>query len=675
MAAEDFQSFVIHTREGWRQGRSESLWIDDAARLILLPRQELLWPQDVGRDDNIVAAAIGFDRLGAIYIFDAEHDQLYHYGIDDMEARPARRPDVSDLVQSSAPPGEGRRARLASRHSTLYLADTDNRRVHAFHLPALTRRYTLGDGGDGTHPDADALPLPSQPVEFGEPTAMVVDQHGYLYVLDQVQKQVFRFNSNGVPTAFSMQTDAGFLQAPIDMAIDHEDFIYILDSAQPAILKFDRNGRALGRVVTLRHVCPPIREPLALTVDPQGLIHVADRGCLHHFDAAGRYLGMSPSQNDCTQLATAPDGALYGLCGQANHILRLGKSNRFDVQGIYYSRVFDSTLPDCQWHRLYIEAEIPEKTALTISFQASNTPLSGFEAGDWRPVLRSPQGTTATLDALFDNALGRYLQLKVELHGDAYHTPAIKLARVYLQRDSYLRYLPAVYGEEPQSRHFLERFLSIFESIALDTEDKIDAIPRYLDAVATDAEFLDWLGNWLAIVNDHNWPEARQRRFLKMAFDLYAQRGTPQGLQRMIELFTDRPARVVEHFRGRPPMILGASDGPRVGQSSIVSVAPLPPLILEESSRLGAFRLTEPTDLPEVAIEQFELHAYDLTILADTSRLQPESQERMLHRLIEDGKPAHMRYQLKTTGRAAMQLGQHSLLGVDTVLTQEPSPI
>ncbi|MDH3605285.1 MAG: hypothetical protein OEU26_37305, partial [Candidatus Tectomicrobia bacterium] len=429
MASEDFQSFVIHTPEGWRQGRSESLWIDDQARLGLAPHQELRLPQEAGRADAIV-----FDDLGGVYVFDAERGQLSRYCLEGTEVRPVLRLDVSSLrpapIESAAANDAVRRGSLAVSRSTLYIADTLYRRVLAFHLPTFRLRYILGDG---MLPYADAFPPTSQPVEFGLPTAIATDPHGHLYVLDQAEKQIYRFNRYGLSIAFFAQNDACLLQTPIDMAIDREDVIYILDTAQRAILKFDRNGCAMGRVAAFRHACPPIRRPIALTVDQQGVIYVAERlqpsgSRIHRFDAHGRYLGMSRIPGACTQLTTAPDGTVYGLCSSEGYLVRFGGSDRFEARGTYYSRVFDSTLPDCQWHRLYIDAKMPEKTSLAISFQASNTPLSTIEDGDWRSVLSSPQGTSVTQDALFDDARGRYLQLKVELYGDEHHTPAIKLA-------------------------------------------------------------------------------------------------------------------------------------------------------------------------------------------------------------------------------------------------------
>jgi phage tail-like protein len=674
IAAEDFQYFVIHTLEGWRQGRSESLGIDQQGRLVLSPQQSIPLPKDVGH-----AVAIAFDRWGGLYVLDAKHCRLYRYCLGDLEGKPVfRLGDCGSLpvqFNFSAPTGDAVRGGIALGKSTLYIADTFNHRMQAFYLTTFQLRYIL-DGVTPPYPEA----FPARPLQLALPTAILTDQQGDVYVLDTEKKHVVKFNAYGLANRVLPQGDDSPLQEPVDMAIDGQEVLYILDTAQPAVLKFDRAGRALGPVGDFRQACPPIREPLALTVDHQGVMHVADRGQpghsrVHRFDAQGRYLGSISSSHPCTQLTIAPDGTLYGLCGQEGRIIRFGGSNRFAAQGTYYSRIFDSTKLDCHWHRLYIDAEVPEKTLLDVSWYASNTARESRDILEWSPVLNSPQDMIATRDALFDEARGQYLHLKFELHGDEYHTPAIKLAKVYFERDSYLRYLPAAYQEDLEGRNFLERFLSIVESVSLDIEDKIATIPRYFDARATDAAFLDWLGSWLAIVRDYNWSETQKRQFVENAFQFYAQRGTPAGLQRMIEWFTGGQARVVEHFRVRRPMILGMLDAPRVGQSTMVGAQPMQPLVLEESSRIGAFALKDPTPLSEVPFEQFALDAYDFTVLVNTSGLQDDSQEGALRRLIEDGKPAYMRYRLITTRHAAIQLGPQSLLEVNTVLTQGFQPM
>src|SRR5262249_45905135 len=64
----------------------------------------------------------------------------------------------------------------------------------------------------------------------------------------------------------------------------------------------------------------------------------------------------------------------------------------------------------------------------------------------------------------------------------------------------------------------------------------------------------------------------------------------------------------------------------------------------------------------------------DFTVLVDTSRLT-EAQERALHRLIQEEKPAHTNFNLRTNRKAAMQLGAYSLLGVDTKLSKGFEPM
>ena len=248
--------------------------------------------------------------------------------------------------------------------------------------------------------------------------------------------------------------------------------------------------------------------------------------------------------------------------------------------------------------------------------------------------------------------------------GDGFHTHKVGEARLYFQRISYLRYLPGTYQEDEDGRYFLERFLSIFESVSYGIEQEIAGAARYFDPAAVDGEFLDWLGTWLAVLRDANWPEAKRREFLKRAFRLYQIRGTTSGLRQMIELFTEGRTFVVEHHRLRTPMVLSANS--TLGSSTVVGKAPSKKLVLEESSRIGEFALIEGD---EPAAKPFEAGAYDFTVVADTSKLTGEALVRALRRLIEEEKPAHTRFFLRTGG-AAMQLGVSALLQVDTRLSK-----
>ncbi|HET8841408.1 MAG TPA: phage tail protein I [Ktedonobacteraceae bacterium] len=98
----------------------------------------------------------------------------------------------------------------------------------------------------------------------------------------------------------------------------------------------------------------------------------------------------------------------------------------------------------------------------------------------------------------------------------------------------FARFLPDIY----QENDFLQRFLRIFEDIWEPLEYRQDHIALYFDPRTCPVSFLPWLASWLDIPLNHHWPEARQRRLLSQAMELYSWRGTSYGLARLIEICT-----------------------------------------------------------------------------------------------------------------------------------------
>lgn len=107
----------------------------------------------------------------------------------------------------------------------------------------------------------------------------------------------------------------------------------------------------------------------------------------------------------------------------------------------------------------------------------------------------------------------------------------------------YSRYLPDIY----QENDFLQRFLSIFEDIWEPLEQRQDYIHMYFDPRTCPAPFLPWLASWLGLTFNPHWPEARRRRLLAQAMDLYRWRGTRYGLMRMIEVCTGLTPVIIEN--------------------------------------------------------------------------------------------------------------------------------
>lgn len=246
-------------------------------------------------------------------------------------------------------------------------------------------------------------------------------------------------------------------------------------------------------------------------------------------------------------------------------------------------RPFDSNIPGCVWHRLFLDAQIPQETKILIRARASDdTEL--LEQSDWSeqpaPYLRSGGAElpyyepwadmkpvperTGTWEILFQNINGRYLQLELTIQGNGRSTPAIRALRAWYPRFSYLeQYIPTIYREDPLSASFLERWLANFEGLYTNLEDKIEHASLLFDARTAPANALEWLACWFGMVLDPLWPEDRRRLLIRHIDQLYRMRGTVRGLETAIRLYVDEKVdeslfdaqqkdegtvRIVEHF-------------------------------------------------------------------------------------------------------------------------------
>src|ERR671938_879784 len=116
---------------------------------------------------------------------------------------------------------------------------------------------------------------------------------------------------------------------------------------------------------------------------------------------------------------------------------------------------------------------------------------------------------------------------------------------------SYLDYLPAIFRQEP----FVGRFLLAFETVLSGSgadqpglEATIGRLADYLDPMTTGPEFLPWLAGWVTLSLRADWDEATKRSFIQQIVPLYRLRGTRDGLQRMLELYTRERVDVDDAF-------------------------------------------------------------------------------------------------------------------------------
>jgi len=273
---------------------------------------------------------------------------------------------------------------------------------------------------------------------------------------------------------------------------------------------------------------------------------------------------------------------------------------RYAETAQFLTPVMDGQTPQCVWDRLRLDAIIPAGTLVEVWARASDYPADAngllgapwvaqprpYLAGDggdlpWRGPLALPPGDAGTGTGgwclLFQEARGRYLQLRVRLSGDGAASPRLRALRAWYPRFSYVeRFLPAVYREEPGD--FLERFLANMEGINTAVEDRIATAQALFDPRTAPAEALAWLADWFDVALDPAWDERRRRLFVARAADFFRWRGTRHGLELALALafepcidehrFDDpdpdcvcpRPIRIVERYLSRRIGALAAGD-------------------------------------------------------------------------------------------------------------------
>jgi len=307
------------------------------------------------------------------------------------------------------------------------------------------------------------------------------------------------------------------------------------------------------------------------------------------------------------QWATAP-GAWAALAWSGDVLYALGpqcqvQALEFEAAGFYQrSRSvvigpLDSGISGTEWHRVTASlAAAPNAEAgvgveiLSADDCEAYDPTIGADDSRWerpRELVVARDGRPAEL--AFLAARGRYAYLRLTLHGDGRHTPVLRWLRAEFPRDSYLRYLPAVFSEDPVGRSVSARLLSLFESVNVEISSEISTLRRLFEPYALDPSFLNWLAERLDVLLQPDWPEPKARAALADAFWLYRRRGTRAALERLLRDHGGPGIAIVEAHRQRAAFFLGSAA---LGCGTVLPGSCAPQrLQLDRGVRLGAARL------------------------------------------------------------------------------------
>lgn len=279
--------------------------------------------------------------------------------------------------------------------------------------------------------------------------------------------------------------------------------------------------------------------------------------------------------------------------------------------------VFDGREPELVWHRLVLDACIPNGTAIEVETRVANErelladspwtrePKLYLRAEGSELPYHEPFGPQLELkpgmgswELLFQQAQGRYLELRLNLHGSGRSSPRIQALRAYYPRFSYLNeYLPAVFRENRHSSSFIDRFLANVEGLYTVLEGRIELAEVLLDSRTAPPEYLEWLAGWLGAMMDPSWSDTRRRLFLDHAELLFRWRGTQIGMRAAIRLTIDpcadesifdellegrshnlgtmggRSVRITENFltRSNPGVVIGDPTTPKTLEFNLKS--------------------------------------------------------------------------------------------------------
>ncbi len=299
--------------------------------------------------------------------------------------------------------------------------------------------------------------------------------------------------------------------------------------------------------------------------------------------AAADYDGGAVTINPAGRIVyTTPAGRRSTQGPQARHVRR----------GVVTTYRLDSGAYRTRWGRVFIDACLPTGTGLLVRALSSDEddvdnpmpaappargnrtvphpeltpplpPARAMEAGRPLPVLDrrdDPGGTVAptftgsdwtTYESGVAAPPGRYLWLQLELTGTERTSPTVRALRIERPGHALLSALPRMFSSVDAQADFLQGFLTPAEGMLHDLDSAAAERSTLVDPFTAPDDFLPWLASLAGIVLDLRWPEEARRSLLAEVYPLYARRGTAAALERLLQLYLGRHARIVERWRLR----------------------------------------------------------------------------------------------------------------------------
>lgn len=666
---------ILDNVSGWQDAARKGLILTHPeGRLTLeaLPgAAEALLPPDLQDQEFVCPTALALEPGGGVLVVDGAAHVVKRVRLagNRVEGFPSVGGEGSQPRRFFRPQG------VASLPSGIFaVADTGNHRIQIFSPSpgALLQVWGAQDRQGRSRAGAG-------PGEFCNPWALAADDCGRLYITDQGNRRIQVIARDG---DWLEEFGSEVLKRPTRLALGPQGLIAVVDPGEPAVFLFPEKKRS--KPIKL---AAGLGQPRSVAFAADGRLFVGDaKGLIHLLepDAAApggyRYVeaGVTGLDLAIVDLAWAgPHGLLAIIRQSANgysqHLWRVDPGAACTLGGYLITGALDSGGEGVQWHRVALKAEVPDKTSLRLETYTSekleknvaDPDFKGWNACGVPGTGVEPCAVSGVADPdwLVQGGPGRYLWLRLTFRSNGVKSPSVQTIKVFFPRRSYLQYLPAVFQEDEDSRLFLDRFLSIFQTDFDDLDRRIDLIWQLFDPDSIDARHLQWLAGWLALVINPAWPEAKLREMVKQAWESYRLRGTVAGLERAVQDYAGVPAKVLEHYRLRrwPALCLAA---PLDGTVRLWSRTFYRRLQTTSYSQVGYFQLVE---VPEPAVEPLDWGAHKFSVFFPASPYRAEATRREVAAVVERDKPAHTEAFLCPV-YPRMRVGIQATVGVDTVV-------
>ncbi len=611
MTNETAQYLILDQVYGWseeppaRAGAGLATTAEGHRQLFPLPgRSSLLLGSELQEKTFVGPSGLGVDSTGRIAVVDSATSRLV---VIDSKREELRR--ITGIGEEGSEPRNffAPQGVALSDSGAIIVADTRNHRVQIFSAESYSLLQTWGST------DQEGNPLPgSGEREFDRPWSVRVDHCGNVFVVDRGNARVQKISTGG-----KWLGDIGglCLADPIRLALGPDGLIAIVDPGQQAVVLISPR-RSSPRSLS-------IKDPRSAAFGEDGTLYVGDANGLiaiytrvsadtDTYEMIGQ--GSSNVEGEILDLVSVSQPAPYLVAviresgnEVRQRLWRIEPVGTFQHEGRFITTVLDSRLEKCQWHRVLMDAVLPAKESVNATnLGAGSVEIESYTSerqqidfaqlppDSWQRCVLTGDDNP---DCLVQSGPGRYLWLRVTLRSNGIASPVIKSIKVFYPRVSYLQYLPAVYQEDTDSRIFLDRFLSIFQTEFDNFDRQIDDVWQLFDPASISEKRFDWLATWLGLFIQPDslidqrcryecvteepcqpppecpedsedsssstsspvmeWTIESKRELLKKAFDSYRMRGTVKGLETAIRDHTGAHfARILEHFRLRQSPVL-----------------------------------------------------------------------------------------------------------------------